>query len=100
MGDEVSKQSKFFGRKIDDISITSNFVAANVHLDVAEAIDLERGRRRRDSSQYGFYARHQFTYGKWFRNVVVSAELETHNFINLLPARRQHDDRHRRPLRF
>src|SRR5215216_193059 len=36
MRDEVSQQGKLLRRKIDDVSVASHFVAANVHFDVAE----------------------------------------------------------------
>src|SRR5829696_3132316 len=34
MCDEVSQQGKLFSRKIDDVSIASYFVAANVYFDI------------------------------------------------------------------
>src|ERR1043165_6834387 len=42
MCDEVSQQSKLLRRKIDDVSIASYLVAANVDLDVAKLVDLRR----------------------------------------------------------
>src|SRR5215216_2065338 len=45
MRNEVGQQGKLLRREIDDVSFASHFVAANVHFDVAEFVNLRRGRR-------------------------------------------------------
>jgi hypothetical protein len=50
----------------------------------------------RCSSQHRLYSRDQFTYREWLGDVVISAQLESHNFVDLLSASGQHDNRQRR----
>src|SRR5438132_514286 len=55
MSDEVSEQRKLFCRELDWPASASDFIAADVDLDIAESINLARGRLLRHASQHSFH---------------------------------------------
>ena len=55
---------------------------------------LARRRRRGAAAQHRPDARHHLAGAERLDHVVVGPELEAHHAVGLLPARREHDDRH------
>ena len=79
--------------------LTDDHVALDVH---AHRAGLERRRapapRARRTAEHGADARHELARGERLGDVVVGAELEAHDLVDLAVLRRDHDDRHVRAL--
>src|SRR6266481_3965210 len=92
MSDEVSEQCKLLCRKFDWSTSASDFIAADVDLDIAESINLRRERLLRGASKHSFHPGHQLTNGEWLGNVVIGAQFQAYNLVDFLATRCQHDD--------
>src|ERR1700722_12439870 len=93
------QQLKLLARKLHWHTATQDLVAAQVHVDIAEAIAVLLFRERLCPSQNGLHASEQFSDREGLGDVVVGAEFKTHNLIHFLAARRKHDDGNRWALR-
>ena len=92
---------KFAGRERNDFAVLLENARAEIELKVAEADDFVLKRRRarrilaRTAAQHGVNAGKELTGIKGFAEVVVGAELETQNAVDILAAGSEHDDRGR-----
>ena len=100
MRNKIGEQSEFFRRKINLCARAQHCIAAYVHLNIAESIDLWRGRWWRDASQHSLNAGHQFANRERLSDIIVSAKLQADDLVDLLATRRQHDNWQRGTLGF
>src|SRR5271166_2311581 len=100
MTEEVLEQFKFLAREFYALPGPNNLIAAQIHFNVAKRIAVLFLRQRVRTPKNRLHACQEFPNGKGFRDVIVGSEFETHDFVDFLSSRRQHNDGNRRALGF
>src|SRR5215218_9873075 len=94
-------------RQLDRLAVAAHVARARVGFNVPDRNALGRGggggrevgaRRRARATQHGLYARYQLARVEGLRQVVVCAYLQTDDAVNVVAARRQHQDVYARAL--
>lgn len=87
---EEREQVVFGGREADFLVASRDHAAVEIHLHVAEREDFLLAARL--AAQHGADARQQLAGTEGLNDVVIGADFEQKNFIDLLADRAEHDD--------
>src|SRR6266852_8868471 len=90
--EEVAKDAELALREIDRQIALRRLIFSKIELDVAER-DLFAGGGALRPSHHRFQPRQKLHEAERLRDVVVGAELQADDLVDLLPARGEHDDR-------
>ena len=82
----------FDAGKVHCVPTLSRFVLVEVDLDVAEGARLHPVRLVRPSSEKGLHPRKELSAAEGLRNVVVCAQLEAEDLVDLLALGREDED--------
>src|SRR5215207_9620695 len=83
-------EGDFTSCHIDDQIFEAQFLLrflGTIHARFVELFSQQAG-----TPQLGFDTRHQFTHGEGFGQVIICANLQTHNAVNFIIAGSQHED--------
>src|SRR5262249_30822274 len=98
MAEEVFEQLKLHPGALHQLAVSADLAGAQIDLDVAAGGALLLAWQHLRAPEHCLDSRHQFANGKRFGHIVVGAELQANDFVDLLPSRRQHDDGHGGPF--
>src|SRR5271157_757298 len=92
MTEKVLEQLKLLARELYALSPAHNLVTAQIDLDVAKGITVLLFWKCVCPSQNRLDASEEFANGEGLGDVVIGTQFETNDLIDLLAARRQHND--------
>ncbi len=97
---EHLEQREFAGSERQRFAVFRQAARAEIERELAEVHDLLLARRRTGRlggggpAQHGLYARDKLARIEWLRQIVVGADFEADDAVDVVAFGRQHDDRH------
>src|SRR2546427_8230315 len=89
MAEEVLQKIELLGGELDGFPAAGHFMRAHADFDIPECVTLLLLGSATGAAQDGLDARQQLADGKRLGDIIVGAELEADDFVDLLAARGQ-----------